>query len=312
MIVIEGYDGAGKSTFTKLIKEKIPEIPVIKPYYPKTNQLSYYLHSGSQYSGSFLERYYLSELVYPRFKSDRRCMEDHEQFQIEAALIPFGPVIIFLNPDKETILETFRTRGDDYINEDEIDEMIMHYNTIIERSRIPHITYDFKKDNPLEVIGRALMLAAERKTIARELEPFLGSGDGISDNGIMFIGDDPSDKSIGEGYLRAFGSNNSADSFFHKILNEAGVYKDEMPYFTNWGKGFDNDIDKLKAINKEIEIVKPRKIVSLGKNPILQSRIPLVETIEHPESVKRFGFKDCQWYINTLKQIKTGDNNIPK
>ena len=57
MIIIEGPDAAGKSTLVKWIRENT-SIGVMKPYYPKVNQLSYYLHTPSHYSGHFLERYY--------------------------------------------------------------------------------------------------------------------------------------------------------------------------------------------------------------------------------------------------------------
>ena len=117
----------------------------------------------------------------------------------------------------------------------------------------------------------------------------------------MFIGEDPSDKSVGEGYIRAFISDKGSSAFLHEILYKAGVYDKEMPYFTNWGKGLDNDEDKLKILEKEIEYLNPRKIIVLDKK--IHSKIGQGEYLEHPACVKRFHSQNHQWYIDKIKNL---------
>jgi hypothetical protein len=311
MIIIEGPDAAGKTTLVKWIRENT-SMGVMKPYYPKVNQLSYYLHSPSHYGGHFLERYYLSEIVYPRFKKNRVPLEDWKQFIIEAALMPYAPVILYLRPEKETIVENFKARGDDYVSEDEIDLMLAEYDWAINRSHIPVVRFDFKKDNMEETIEKAMSLHIEREYDASNMKYFLSSGNSVDPDGIMFIGEDPSDKAVGEGYIRAFISDSGCSAFLHEVLYEAGVYDKEMPYFTNWKKGLDNDKDRLDVLKNEIEYLKPRKIILLGKNPLIESQIPLVHSIEHPAYVKRFSGKEYKWYINKIKDAVSDCPTIPK
>jgi thymidylate kinase len=301
MIIIEGPDGAGKSTLVQYIRRELGRI-VIKPYYPKVNQLSYYLHSGPLYNDYFLERYYLSEVVYPRFKKNREPMEDWKQFMIESALYQYAPVIFYLRPSRETILENIKVRGDDYVSIEEVDLMIEEYDKAIQRSHIPSIRYDFKSDNVDEKIGEALDLHRENYELTEYFHQFLSAGNCLKEEGIMFIGDEPSNKSVGEGFIRAFLSDKGSPALLHEILWKAGVYDTEMPYFTNWGKGFDNDHDRFVALNEEIKRLNPRKIICLGKEVAEKCGIG-GGVIEHPSYVKRFSYNNYEWYINKIKGL---------
>lgn len=300
MIIIEGPDAAGKTTLVKWIRENT-SIGVMKPYYPKVNQLSYYLHTPPHYAGHFLERYYLSEFVYPRFKKNRDSMEPWKQFIMEAAILPYAPVILYLRPERETITENIRTRGDDYVSENEVDEMLKWYDWAVDRSHIPSVRYDFKKDDIEEVLEEAMALHVERSFPCDDNRYFLSAGELSKQGGIMFIGEDPSDKSVGEGYIRAFISHKGSSAFLHEMIYEAGIYDKEMPYFTNWGKGLDNDEDKAEILKNEIEYLKPRKIVCLGKE--IHEKVGQGEYIEHPAYVKRFSSKDYNWYIEKLRNL---------
>jgi hypothetical protein len=119
----------------------------------------------------------------------------------------------------------------------------------------------------------------------------------------MFIGDNNDAKSISSGYIRAFVNTEDYTSKFHFDLYQAGIYKEELPYITNYHKGFRTDYDRLKAIEDEIKIVKPRKIISLGENKNLDKIINSYETIEHPRDIKTK--TDNLKYIETLRNICT-------
>lgn len=300
MIIIEGPDSSGKSTLVKWIRDNTLH-SIVKPYYPKREQLSYYLHTGAFYRGSFLERYYLSEIVYPRFKLNRPVMESWKQFLIEASLQPYAPVIIYARPPKDIVLECLKNRGDEYVSPEEVEEMLNIYDWAIERSHIPVVRYNFDKDDPKEIIEITKEIYLKRKNLSGYFYPFLSSGDFYKSHPIMFIGDEPSNTSMGDGYIRAFISPNGSSSFLHKSLYAAGIYSREMPYFTNWGKGFDNDRDRRDSIEREIEVLRPKKIICLGKE--IRDKVGRGEVLEHPSYVKRFYSKDYQWYIEKLKEL---------
>ena len=285
MLIIEGPDASGKSTLVNRIKE-IDSILLQKPYWPQKNQLSYYLHTPPLYAGRWLERYYLSETVYPRFKEGRSKLEDWQQFLIESALHPYAPIILYVRPSRETIKKNIRERGDYYISEGEVDRMVSLYDEAIERSTIPYITFDYEKDDMEDKIGECIDLYMHREQKAILLRSYLSSGNGIDSGRILFVGMRPSDLSMGEGYIRAFISHRGSSAFLHKSLWEAGIR--EMPYFTNFDKGF-NDKDNLRIFKEEIEEVQPKKIIFLGR-----SKFNKGEWIEHPSYVKRFG-KEKEW-----------------
>lgn len=309
MIIIEGGDCTGKSTLVKYIKEKT-ELRVIKPYFPKINQLSYYLHTPSMYSGSFLERYYLSELAYPQFKTGRNIMPPWAQFQIESAILPFSPVIIYLRPKKETIIKNLNNRGDDYITSNDIDLMLHFYDELIKKTFIPVINYDFEEDNISEKIDEALYRHHYMKAKAYELMPNLYTGS-IEKNGIMIIGNNPSQEDIGNGYIRAFSSNSDNSSFIHKTLWDAGVYNNSMPYFTNWGKGFDNEDDSIRSFMREIEILNPRKIISFGVS--IPKKLDLkYDKLYNLCKIDMLKNNDIYSYTQLVKEIKLLSENENK
>jgi uracil-DNA glycosylase len=124
----------------------------------------------------------------------------------------------------------------------------------------------------------------------------------VAKGGIMIIGDDPSDKSIGSGYIKGFLSDKGSSSLLHQCLYEAGVYEHTMPYFTNWGKGFDNDADRMRVLKEEIDTIQPRKIITLGKEVTAKTGIGGGE-LEHPSYVKRFSSNNYEWYIKKIKEL---------
>mgnify|MGYP001350063180 CR=1 FL=1 len=300
MIIIEGPDGAGKSTLVQYIKKETT-FGVLKPYYPKVNQLAYYLHTPPMYYGYFLERYYLSELAYPQFKGDREVMVPWGQFQIEAAMLPYAPVIFYLRPDRETIIRNIKTRGDDYVDENDVDRMLQVYDSIVEKSFLPVVRYDFEKDDVALKIEEAVNKHITADSYCIDLRGYLYTGS-VKRDGIMIIGDEPSDKSVGNGYIKGFLSDKGSSAFLHRALYEAGIYEHTMPYFTNWGKGFDNDEDRMRALKEEIDAIQPRKIITMGKDVTQKTGIGGGE-LEHPSYVKRFSSTNYQWYIDKIKNL---------
>ena len=305
MIIIEGPDNAGKSTLVDFIRHH-SKLGLIKTFYPKQNQLSYYIHTPAQYANFYLERYYISELVYPEFKPGRAKMKPWHQYLIEAGLMPFAPVILYVRPSRDTIIENMKRRGDDYVSLDEVDLMLDTYDRKIENSYVPNFKFDYKeiKSYPetqdfLDFLeNHHLFLQSE----ASRYQKFLSSGDWNAPSPIMFIGDMPSKQSIGNGFIRAFSSPTGSSEFLHECLYKAGCYPDHlMPYFTNWNKCEDNDRLNAKMLEEELKLVNPRAIVCLGEE--IRKKVGEGETIHHPSYIKRFKSKDYEFYIDDIKRI---------
>jgi hypothetical protein len=183
--------------------------------------------------------------------------------------------------------------------------MLVEYDAAIDRSHLPVVTYDFTTDDMDEKVREAIEIHTKSLEIAQHMDQFLGAGNIYETEGLMFIGENPSDKSVGEGYIRAFLSHRGSSAFLHEVLTEAGIYNEEMPYFTNWDKGFDNDGDQMTALQEEIKVLQPRKIICLGKE--VSEKVQMGVSIEHPAFVKRFCSKKYEFYIEKIKQIANED-----
>ena len=303
MILIEGTDNSGKSSLVEYIKSR-SNIPVVKPFYPKINQLSYYLHSPSNYANFYLERYYISELVYPQFKSNRIQMVSHAQYLIEAGLMPFSPIIIYVRPSNETIKENMLSRGDDYISMEEVDQMIYFYDKTIENSYLPIFKYDYKKMDIQDFLSCVENLHKIRFEISKKFQKYMSSGNIYESGSIMFIGEIPSNLSIGKGYVRAFISDKGSSEFLHKCLYDVEIYpKEQMPYFTNWNKWEGNETLNFKSIQEEIGLLKPRKIICLGKE--IRKKLGTGEVLDHPAYIKRFKSnpENYKEYIEKIREL---------
>lgn len=309
MVLIEGMNSSGKSTLINYFKKL--GYSTIKPFYPKINQLKYYLHSGVYYQNYFLERYYISELVYPIIKKDRVKMKEYEQFLIEASLYSYNPIILYLRPSIQTIKKNIKYRKNSYISKDEIETLLEAYDLIVGRSRFPVFTYDYQKDNIDDVMEKLMKMLNDREKRTELFKPYLGSGNCYTKNSLMFIGEIPSNNSIGNGFIRSFISDSGSSPFFHKCLYEAGIYEKEMPYFTNFykfSKEEEKALDKnLISLVEEINHLNPRKIICLGSLPIEKIKNMLdnynIEQIEHPSFIKRFKSSDYQFYTDKLKKL---------
>jgi hypothetical protein len=243
----------------------------------------------------------MSELVYPQFKEGRDQMQPWHQYLIEAGLMPFAPIILYLRPSKETILENIHVRGDDYVNIEEIDQMIYFYDTVMENTYVPVFTYNYKQDKLDTILKVVEDVHKMRQEKAQKLQKFMSSGNYYEEGCIMFVGDIPSNYSIGKGFIRAFISNTGSSEYFHRCLFDAGVYPtNQMPYFTNWNKFEGNDKLNMKALDEEILIVKPRKIIFLGET--IRKKAQKGEFIYHPAYVKRFKLIQYKEYLQEIKE----------
>ena len=328
MQIIEGPDAVGKSTFINYLRKE--GIMVSKPYYPKENQLRYYLHTSVLYGNQWLERYYPSEMIYPRVKKGREQMGNYKQFMIEAAVYPFSPVIIYLRPPLEIIKDNIKSRGDDYIKTDEeIEKMVWEYDKFMERTTVPVIKYNYLEDDKSEIIKEAKKIeyrGTRKNPWTQGIDPdklffpaSLRSGNPYAK--LMIIGEEPSNSAVGQGFIRPFINDSGSSLFFHECLYEAGIYKKYgMPYFTNFYKFSSHEIESSNR-NKEILIheiasINPFKIIILGDKLIdifneisgdplypLSLSSGNIITMDHPKSSQSNIYKKDYIY-NLIDSIK--------
>jgi len=148
-IIIEGTNGSGKSSLIEKLLIDLPEYISRKESKPPYDGFNYYLDTALNSNSAnkiIFDRFHLGESVYPAIKTmeNRKPLDAVQQHTIERALLSRGSVLIFAETDEESIIEVFRTRGEDYILESEVKQELGLFNEVYERSILPKIKYDYR------------------------------------------------------------------------------------------------------------------------------------------------------------------------
>ena len=158
VILVDGIDCSGKSTLVESLGKKFPGI-VIKPNYrPKDKsdkEISKYkrhayavmefINQNRKDLFIILDRFYSSELVYSKVKRKYDAFDDMSYTRIERSLASLPHLYIYCAPSKEVIIERLKTRGDDYINEKDVDKLYQRYEYFYENTKLTKIKIDTSK-----------------------------------------------------------------------------------------------------------------------------------------------------------------------
>lgn len=136
IVVLEGCDGAGKSTFADNLETLsrqqgwdvwrmhfgVPDesIPVVETHIAPVAR---WLGDAEVKGGNnllIIDRYHIGEIVYGYMLRDgvRMTPEDHEE--IDAFLAEHDAIKFYVRPSLETVLARFTARGDDLIKREQI------------------------------------------------------------------------------------------------------------------------------------------------------------------------------------------------
>lgn len=142
VFLIEGIDGCGKSTVVEGLRKLFPEIVYVKESYPgdqleeRLNRLSILRQRTVSGQTVIYDRATaLDEFCYEPVIGKREPMLDWEY----AKSVLDQCVIIYLECDKQTLVQRLAERGDEYISEDDLDDIASNYSRCIERLNNVHI-----------------------------------------------------------------------------------------------------------------------------------------------------------------------------
>lgn len=123
IIILEGVDGAGKSTLAKQMSEEY-NMPIHHFSYPKTeeekaNMFQMYADAIHEYGNGIFDRCWYSEMVYGPMLREKSCISWEQMIELEKLLASNGGgLLVHCTAPFETIWNRFETRGDDYIKQD--------------------------------------------------------------------------------------------------------------------------------------------------------------------------------------------------
>ena len=137
-IIIEGIDGAGKSTLfesiNKIIPKKYDKVLVHKgvpeyddPEREYCQQLAWLQHKHFMVA----DRYHVGELIYGPIYRGFSMTEGHWFKIIEERLEQLNAVKVILLPDLDIIRERFAKRGEDYLQPEHYEQVWNFYNNFV-------------------------------------------------------------------------------------------------------------------------------------------------------------------------------------
>lgn len=150
LIILEGPDGAGKTTLAEIIRAEISR------QYPNGDRCEV-LHKGpptadpiSEYEGPLFayrplkgmhivcDRWHIGEVVYAPVLQRDSHMDVAMLRHIDLLLRSRGALIVVLNPPIETLIERTQQRGESFITEDQLRAVHLRYNS----TQLPRYLYD--------------------------------------------------------------------------------------------------------------------------------------------------------------------------
>lgn len=155
IIVIEGCDGTSKTTLAHKLALEL-NLKYTKENKPLYDGFNYYLDRSldTNLDSNILDRFHLGEYVYPQIKlqENRKPLTFEQIHLIENVLLSKGTILILADTSKDFILNTFRTRGEEYVFENEVDQIVQLFNEVYDKSILPKIKYDVTDPTSYEQI----------------------------------------------------------------------------------------------------------------------------------------------------------------
>lgn len=121
LIILEGPDGAGKTTLAEKIA-KSSKYMLLHRSKPKTeeekqNMMAEYLQVIRSGKNMIFDRCWYSEMVYGRIMRDDSCITYPEMYELERLLLKCGAILIYCTDKPETLWKRCGDRGEDYIKD---------------------------------------------------------------------------------------------------------------------------------------------------------------------------------------------------
>lgn len=173
LIVLEGADGAGKTTLAREIVAQLPGSrvlhagPLPKSIHPLTmyeGALRSYRPGGDDHI--ICDRWHLGEAVYPQVLRRSTRWNDAVERHLRLFMRARGAYVVLLDPPTSELKTRLETRGDDLVSTDMLDAIAFGFIRLAERGNVDDVVTQFV--TPRRIINNAL--AAERA--AKALRPF--------------------------------------------------------------------------------------------------------------------------------------------
>lgn len=166
IIIVEGVDGSGKSTFIKMIEKAIPNRFKVDLQHrgPILDTVGYEYFNPllDVKPDSFLvsDRWHVGEMIYgPLYRNESKVTGEWN-IAIEALLDKLGAVKVVMKPSLDVVRSRLANRGEDYLQDHHVEEVYNFYSDYAEQHEyhvITGTTYPGLRHVAKDLVGLAIL-----------------------------------------------------------------------------------------------------------------------------------------------------------
>jgi len=287
LIIVEGPDCVGKSTFAEKLRKLIEwrytsdTVELVHRGPPTSHPLDEYevpLLAYRQCAGRHVvcDRWHLGELVYPEVLGRSTELTAPVLSHIELFLASRAALVVLITAPTEHLRECVRTRGDDLVDDDQVDAIRAGFLDVSNRTTLPlvHLTSDDVdgSDAVEYVLGEADALAQTTRVLTRYVT-YVGS----RWPKLLLLGD-VRRTGTAEGDLRP--------AFMPYPATSGHYLLDALINAPGFGVGVANACD-VDSVDTLLQDLGNPDTVTLGRNA-LRSTPWVTRHVPHPQYVRRF------------------------
>lgn len=153
LIIVEGCDGVGKTTFAELLAEliakQLPDDEVHMLHYGVPNDhplVEYILNLAWYHPGQgkhlIIDRLHWGEAIYGPLYRGKSLLGEPGMRTVDLFLRERGGLVVYLNPDEATIRRNLTKRGENYLKKDDVSHVIEEYIIQYLKSTVPTMRID--------------------------------------------------------------------------------------------------------------------------------------------------------------------------
>jgi thymidylate kinase len=313
LIILEGPDGAGKSTFAQEIVAHLAthhdgNVTVRKAGPPTRHPLDEYVTPLLEYEpgGSehiICDRWHVGEWVYPRVKGRPTRMDRPVLNYVEAFLRSKGAVTVVLNPPVATLQDRVYRRGDDYVRVGELPVLHEAYSAR-ELPELPTMSYILGDPHPDRNHVAAVVLQAARcAAAASRFNPFVTPVGSLQPRALI-LGD-----------VRGCGGGDRCRHTQHHLTSGTAF----MPYAATSGHYLLGALEHTSLIHSSVfanacDVDDPTSVwaayrqppvVTLGRNAhrLLDLAGLPHASAPHPQFIRRFHHREAERYGKLIESL---------
>lgn len=311
LVIIEGPDGAGKSSLALKLAEKIGDdghsTAISHQGPPTLHALDEYLRSVTFYRPGqdvhvIYDRFHWGELVYPYVRNRPTTLDEPAEWLIESYLRRLGAVVVRCSAYTDTYKRVYEDRGEsDQLAE--LAEVEKYFDNAEKYTRLPVLRYNWESTGNSS-LHSIIQTAQAAEKIATQFNPFV-TYSGPARPELLLLGD------VRHKYVKTHPRYES-DPAFVPMPATSGHFllKHFVPHsqFVNVGLANACDVDDVREL---LNVLQPRYVVTLGSNAHRKLR-ELGRphgAVPHPQYIRRFWHKMGVEYVNAIDYVaQTGED----